>query len=359
MRHCLKIFITWLLSVTLTTGANASDASAIGAYDLARLKIEDPAAIETFGTDILQVRLQSYDLQKGEYPVLRLKRVSRHDARGILYGNLQRFSDADAEKTEVVERDDILRARAGKNIFWVRIPSGSYNCQNTRGIMSEPSSISDHKEAVQIAVKHMAAHKIVSLAKDETIDIISVNQIMNALVEDKGDNVLEEYGSDYIVVFGRRFRGVPVVGSYLQVRLGQKGALLGVSKHWRTLSGAIDETVSVESRNWDHVTRAHLINNQIAKDQAAETIEIVARSCGYIEGSSANHQDLMGLGCVVSYRHANGEMVANTVIPFQTYDFPLLGEQPKFIAAQKSNREIPVSDPDDKREGQGKGEELR
>ena len=175
---------------------------------------------------------------------------------------------------------------------------------------------------------------------------------MNAAVEDGEEEPFMIYPSDYFVGFGRRYKDIPVVGSYLVLRIGREGELFGVQSDWRNIAEETSVFVEVEESSILSRFRDQLLESKvIEKEEDIEKIVIVNMACGYFEGHISNAQDRMGLGCLVNYRHLDSEMIAQTVFPIADFDFPLLGVPKHFEQAKPSPESIrPVQDEDDETE---------
>jgi hypothetical protein len=238
-------------------------------------------------------------------------------------------------------------------VFWVSRASGAYSFTDIKQAMTKPATIKDHKQAVQLALAHIADKRLVELGREEELDVVSVYQVMAAAVYDGEDKPFSDHGSDYIVKFGRRYQGTPVLGSYLQLQLGPKGMLMSARKVWRPV---IDTTAEHEFRVDASQVKARFYKllrerkqlTSISKIESA--IEIVNTVCGYIEGQVTNVQERMGLGCIIDYRHSNDEMVAKAILPLAEYDFPITGKLVRFEATeQKRTPTEGREDADDKR----------
>lgn len=67
------------------------------------------------------------------------------------------------------------------------------------------------------------------------MDIVIVSCIKNASVSSNNRTPSEEFISDYYVGFGRRFNGVPIIGSKLVLRIDGDGDVAMVNKTWRQI----------------------------------------------------------------------------------------------------------------------------
>ncbi len=295
------------------------------------------------GTDSIPVRAKSFDLASGAYRILKLEAISESAAKSELHEQIRLFSGTDPKDVKIQNKETYFHADSGSKIHWVSKASGASSYNDTRGAMAEKTSLKDHKKAVQAALEHIERLKLVELRDKETLDILSVSQVMNALVEDGKDEPFATYGSDFYVVFGRRFDGTPVIGSHLQMRIGKQRELLGAKRVWRRIAGTLTDDVSIDEPLQKRLTEEHLVKRGIAESaKQLEQIEIVSRTCGYIEGSVNNEQESSGLGCLVNYKHRNEEMIAATAAtgsrPREVRRLRFVPDSPACGVAQPSQR---------------------
>lgn len=309
--------------------------------------VGDPSIKEFIGSDKLFIRTKNYTLRPGKYPIIKLEEVKEEKVRNILEKNIQRFSKDKVSEKQIKDLNDIYGAEIGTKIYWVSKASGAYSFSETKG-MSTPSKINDSEEAVEIALKHLKESQLIELSENETIDVLFVSNVMNAVVYDGEKDPFMMYPSDYSVGFGRRYNDIPVVGSYLILRIGKEGELLGVQKNWRDISGVGSNLVEVKDFQISDLLEYQLMKNKLSENKEyVEKIEVVSISCGYFEGDISNVQDRMGPGCLVNYKLPDSEMVSQMAFPAADFDFPLLGTRKHFEQVRQAPEDIePIEDED-------------
>jgi len=321
-------------------------------YDAGFIAIEDAECQEFIKSDGIPVRAREYTVPSGEYALIQLEEVDEEYAWNILEENVSQFSGSGASEGQIKEFNYIVSARIGTEVYWVNKASGAYSFSETDNAMSVPCEIESTEDAVEIALNYVAEMKLVDLQEDETLDVVFVSQVMNAAVDDGEKEPFLSYPSDYFVSFGRRYRGIPVVNSYVTLRIGEEGRLLGVQKNWRRISGEL-EAVEVDESLLEQMIIEQLLEKEIiTEEEDMETIEIVNVCCGYVEGYISNAQDSMGLGCLVNYRHGGSEMISQLVFPVADFDFPLCGVE----TIEPIEPIEPAKDDEDEPEGEQKSE---
>lgn len=132
---------------------------------------------------------------------------------------------------------------------------------------------------------------------------------------------ITEVKTDYTVYFGRRYRGVPIVGPTLGVRLDADGNIAAVMKDWRDIAGE-GPTMAVFSE--DEV--------KAKRDAKVADLPIVHKVCGYFEDPGLGwNQQTAGVGCKIVHRDLWAEDQLNSM-PVEEVDLsadeecPLHGE---------------------------------
>jgi hypothetical protein len=304
--------------------------------DLAVYKIKEKEVQNMLRADAISIRTNNYMLSTQEMPLLRLHEIDEKQIYSRLENLVRRFSQERLSREEVQDLSDILTTTKESKVYWINRASGSYAFCENKEIMSIPTTISDHREAADIALKYVVEKNLVDLGPHESLDVEFVSTVMNAAVKNNDMEPMMQYASDYFVGFGRRYLGVPVVGSRLVLRIGDSGRLFGVQKTWRPII-AEGDLVSIDYSLLTDWLHAHEKN-----------IEILATSCGYIEGPVKNQQKMMGPGCIVNYReiYDPAGMISQEVIPLADVGFPLVGKMLEPTKVQPLD-EMPIEDPDD------------
>lgn len=345
-----------LAALLVLSSSGCEDASKVspGRYDLALFELADGDIEKMLGTRALQVRKAGFDLAQGEYPVIEFQPVDGTKAVEALGERIQSLSGIGADDVNIDEHGDLAYVNTGSQAYWVNKASGAYSYTETASHIATEPLIKDHKDAVNAALRHVRHYGLLDLADNESLDVVSVSNVMNALVEDGDKKPFMTFNSDYFVVFGRRLAGIPVIGSYLQVSLGKDAKLRGVRQCWRPVSATTEKRVFVDQAMQDNTTAKYLISAGILESEKdTANVDTVRRMCGYIEGTVSNRQKLSGVGCVVSYKRESGEMIATAAVPLADYDFPLLGEAPVIDAKglEKQRQALASKDTDEADEG--------
>lgn len=297
----------------------------------------------------LPVRAKHYILDPGKFPTPELEKITPEMAKNILKSNIRKFCNIQVSDREIDEVANIYCVTAGSKTGWVDKSSGAFSISETKGAMSKPSQIGDFKDAVKLALNYIKEYDLITLGRNETIDLIFASNVMNAAVKAEEEKPFLSYPSDYIVGFGRRYNGIPVIGSYLNLQIGEDGKLLGVQKNWRTIKGRSGKKMNVDSTSIIELTKMNLLQQKIIEtEDDFKNIEILSTVCGYFEGSISNTQQKMGLGCLVNYRHSNSENIAQLTFPIADFSFSLLGERTPLKAVRSTARPVVIEDEDDK-----------
>ncbi len=214
-------------------------------------------------------------------------------AHKALFGNVAAGKPTD--------RGEGIGLDLAEGMAWVAKDSGAITLRRKGedGI----SSVVGPEHAVQLAAAQMAALGLFRLSEHESLDLIGVNATMSASWDPQPDGSMAvvlvfnsalgkdvtEYVSGHTVIFGRRYRGVPIEGGSLKAVLDAKGTLVGVLQEWREISGetpdgiAIDPDAVVESR----------------RNPATANLKLESRICGYFEDSFVGRkQTSPGVGCL-------------------------------------------------------------
>jgi hypothetical protein len=278
-------------------------------------------------------------------PLLKLKPISKDQIRSELVRVFRRFSAGKFPRKKIKDLTDILMIKRRSKILWINKASGAHTFSETKRIMSMPTTIGDHREAVDLALNFVVEQNLVSLLPHETLDVEFVSQVMNAAVKDGENEPVTQYGSDYFVGFGRRYRGVPIIGSRLILRIGDNGKLFGMQKTWRPIE---------EEGEWvtiDGIPPMDKVQDFLPQDNEEfnQNIAILNTQSGYIEGPVKNEQLIMGPGSIVNYITSPGsEMTSQQVIPLAPVNFPLFGTRKSFPSPEVKKRDLlPRKDRDD------------
>lgn len=267
-------------------------------------KVKSESAQTLLGSDVIPVRNRNTNyMPSGEVPVLLLEKPSESAIRIQLEKVISRHSPQLDRKIKLKRLGEILVADAGEHCYWASLSSGAYKFTDNKDSMVARSRFSGFKEAVQMAIHFIAEKKIVGLIEGETVDILSVSAVKNALTEVGKDEPLEEFLSDYYIIFGRRYRGIPVIGSRILVRLKSDGKVAALEKSWRPIESASDKPARIIKKPLQTlIAKEPKFKRYSEKPVNPEDIAIVRRRCGYIEAPVSYRQAALRPGCIVSFR---------------------------------------------------------
>ena len=303
--------------------------------DFTTYRIKDKSVQRALGTDTVPIRAKSYQLPSRELPLLKLADMKEVQVRTNLGDMAKQLADTEDLPGPIKDLSHMVTTKVGSQIFWIAKASGTSSFSETKAPMAIPSTIRNVREAVALALNFVVQKELVKLGPHETIDVLFVSKVINAFVKDGQSQPVLRYPSDYFVGFGRRYRGIPVVGSRLCLRLGAEGKLFGVQKKWRPIIGE-DRTVSIKNAAIMERVNTSLLARKILKpgQTAEKDLKILGVACGYFEGPISNEQQMMGPGCLVSYHPVKNASDADTpsqiVIPLDNFDFSLLGARKSF-----------------------------
>lgn len=323
----------------------AAEASQLN-LDLAVYQIKDQKVRQALGIQAVPIRAKSYTLPAMTLPLLQLGNVSQDQLNSWLREIYRQTSGGAFPGQKIRDLSDIFTLKSGSRIYWINKASGASSFSNNKEVMAIPTNIKDHRQAVEAALRFLVNKNLVALGPHETLDVEFVSQVMNAAVKDGEVSPVTQYGADYFVCFGRRYRDIPIMGSRLILRVGADGKLFGVQKTWRPVVGEGEWVTTMATPQGDQMRNLLLKN----PGQANQNIIVHKTVSGYLEGPVKNEQLMMGPGCIVNFTTSPGsEMASKKTIPLASVNFPLTGVYKKFPPAKVTRRDlIPVRDRDDR-----------
>lgn len=277
--------------------------------DLAKVQVRNPEARAFLKSDMIRVRRRPTIFRPfGEIAVLKLDMPTETGCRNLLAAFL---SSHGLEKMGRVEkRGGALAVRSDAASVWLHPVSGGYKYTVTVGAMNKPTRLKDFKEAVQIGLDHIAKFRPIELGPEEEIDVVSVSSVRNALTEVKSpERPIEEFTSEHYVSFGRRFRGVPVIGSQLTLRLDGNGAVVMESLTWRRIRGSEDRPARLTEKPLEMLVLDNPQFKEVFGSRPAgpQDIRITQFLAGYLEAPVDVAQDTLRPGCLISFRLSRAE----------------------------------------------------
>ena len=295
------LILVLLALLVLIRGEPLSQESVL---DLGRVAIDSPVAREFLGADSIKIRNLHTDYRpSGELPILGLEAVTDRACREIVEQLVNKYSlDGDVYYTK-----DVFALKGQDVAAWVSRSSGAFKMTRTGKSMSEPASIGPI-EALQMALDHVAKEQLVQLSDNEELDVLFVSGVKNALVQGDAETPEEEFVSDHYVAFGRRYKGIPIVGSELVLRLDGSGTVAMIERVWRR----IEQFGKVKVRVPGTPIEQLIVRNPDFRERLSDMtvpegdIHMVSQQCGLLEAPADFRQEELRPGCMVAFRLGEG-----------------------------------------------------
>jgi hypothetical protein len=258
-------------------------------------------------------------------PVLESEPLKDEESKIKLKQTVARHSKQEIRDEEIKMAGNIYIAKVKTASYWISRSSGSYKFTENANSMTTPTKIKDFKLAVQMALDYLGRHKLIELTVGEEADILFVSAVKNVLTkvdEKKGpEKPIEEFTSDYYVGFGRRYKGIPVWGSQLIIRLDGEGKVASVQKNWRKISEVSSEKAKISTKPLEQIILSDPIfyKKYSEKPLNAKDIQIVDKKCGYMEAPVNYSQTSLRPGCIVSFKIGDlmDETYPQIIIPLE------------------------------------------
>jgi len=277
--------------------------------DLAKVRIQNPAVRAFLKSDTIRVRRRPTTFRPfGEIAVLKLDKPSEEGCRNRLAAILSAHGLKNPGRID--KRGGALAVRPEGASVWIHPASGGYKVTVTDDAMNKPTRLKDFKEAVQIGLEHIAKYKPIELGPDEEMDVVSASSVRNVLTDVKSpEQPIGEFASDYYVSFGRRFRGVPVVGSHLTLRLDGDGAVVMESLAWRRIRASEGGPARLTEKPLEELVFDSPQFKELfgSRSLAARDIRITQVLAGYLEAPVDVIQDTLRPGCLIRFRLGQAE----------------------------------------------------
>ncbi len=267
--------------------------------DLGRVNINSPLARDFLKTDSIKIRRPDTDYRpSGILPILDLEPVNDSACRELLDRLMKKYS----LEGEVLYMKEIYAVQGQDAALWVDRASGAFKMTKIRESMSTQASI-DSDEALQIALDHIAREQLVQLSDDEELDVLFVSAVRNAVSRKGEETPMDEFLSDHYVAFGRRYKGIPIAGSELTLRLDGNGDVAMVKRVWRRIEQFDTAEVRVtETPMEDLIARDSEFQERFPDTPvSAEDIHIINMQCGFLEAPTDFAQRQLRPGCNVTF----------------------------------------------------------
>ncbi len=290
--------------------------------DLAVVQVESQVVRDFLKSEIIRVRNPKTNyMPKGTLPIVMMKKVDEEECQV----QLEKVLSVYGEKANIRFRNmrgALYASPLPGASCWIHTASGGYKYTVTKEVMSKPTKLKDFKEAVHICLEHIAKNNIVELTEGEELDILGVSAVNNALTNvNAPDEPIEQFISDYYVSFGRRLRGIPIIGSHLVIRIDGEGKVVMVKSNWREIEKVEEKRAKITEKP----LRELILNNPEFREEfkprkiTIEDINIVAVEAGYIEAPFYYSQETLKPGCIVQFWVGKNrdEMLSQLFIPLE------------------------------------------
>ena len=273
------------------------------ALDDGEIAVDSAPAREWIGKERIRVRRGSTNYRPtGKIALLRAEEPTDQTCRATLINLVRRFDSG----AKIYYMRDVLAAKSDRAVIWVNRGSGSFKYVRADASHAIRSNI-PKEQAIQIALDFLGKNHLIQRSSGEEIDLVGVSEVMNRVTRAGETEPLEEFRSDYYVGFGRRFNGIPVIGSRLVVRVDGKGDVAMVEGYWRRIAIQRLERVETRSEALEELLAGDvdLRKRPIAAPIPRSKITVLDAKCGYLAAPADYVQDRLRPGCRVLYRAGN------------------------------------------------------
>lgn len=283
----------------------------MAALDTGQVTVQSTVVRQTLGISTIKMRNRTTSyVPQGRMPVLQLREITDQMCRASLEGLLRRFP---ARQPQEVQERDMMAVRSADAAYWVSRASGAYKYTSTAASMAAPTKMAS-EEALTAALDYIARNKLVELTAGEEMDVMYVSRVKSHVSGVRAADFI----SDHYVAFGRRYHGVPVIGSSLVMRIDGNGRIAMVAKEWRPLAPAQRTEAVVTRRTPAQLIAADPEVRSIVPQIDPQRVRIVSLKCGYIEAPMHFRQEELRPGCQVAYQVAGvQEGAAHITVPLE------------------------------------------
>jgi len=301
MNKCkLWILVIFIQIIILPLPSIAQNQEVEQHMDLAEYKIVNAKVAKFLKAETIKVRRLSFvDRPREPLPVIKLRKPDDTVSEDRLNKILKTFGH---EQVEIHKKGNTLTAKHDSFVCWAHQASGGFKYTKKRNDVAE-TSFRDFKEAVNTALEIVEKTGIVKLFEGEEMDILSVSAINNAVATVENPETPQElFISDYYVSFGRRFNGVPIVGSYLVFRLDAEKNPVMIKMNWREIVSP-GEIVTPMKKEITEILSEHPDYRQaFGEEKSPQDIVITQMQSGYIEAPLNFRQIELHPGSLVSFK---------------------------------------------------------
>jgi hypothetical protein len=318
----MKKYKFWILAIfiqiiILSFPVIAQDRNEKQNVDLAEYKIVNTAVAKYLKAETIKVRRFSFtDRPQEPLAVIKFREPDNRVFEDRLNKILKIFSH---EQVKIKKEDNTLTAKHKDFVCWLHQASGGFKYTARRNGPLE-TSFRDFKEAVNTALELVEKTRIVRLVEGEEMDILAVSTINNAVATvEKPENPQELFISDYYVSFGRRFNGIPIVGSYLTFRFNAEKKPVMIKMNWREIDSTGEIVKPIKKEITEILLKHPDFCQSFGEERRTEEIFVTQMQSGYIEAPLNFKQIVLRPGSLVSFkmRSRMDEEAVQLVLPLE------------------------------------------
>lgn len=298
--YTLRILVIFIQIIILSSPSIVQSQEEKQNMDLAEYKIVNAKVAKFLKSETIKVRRFSFaDRPLEPVPVIKLQKPDEIVSDDSLNKILKTFGH---EKVKIHKKGNTLTAKHDSFVCWLHQASGGFKYTKIRNNVAE-TSFQDFKEAVNTALEIVEKTRLVELLPGEEMDILSVSAINNALASVKNPEKPQElFISDYYVSFGRRFNGVPIVGSYLVFRLDAEKKPVMIKMNWREIVSPGEIAIPMKKDVIEILAEHPDFRQAFGKEKEPQDIVITQIQSGYIEAPVNFKQTELRPGSLVSFK---------------------------------------------------------
>ena len=297
--------IMFALAIGFLVLGCAEETASTATLDGKIYNLTSPEAQALAGGTTIPRRAEYYGLPAGNLPRPTFSTVGDWDVRSRFDQGLIAMLGIVPDDSEITDSGGELSATYASGFSVIAEGTGTHAVKRL-GVPRKATVVADAEQAVDLALADVAESGLITLAEHESLDVVGVASTRYAGWVDKGGEEVEpvyfsdpssaelltEYKSDYTVYFGRRYRGVPIIGPPLGVRLDSDGEMAAFMKGWRDISGETATGVVLDSS----------VVATDASSAAEAAMDLKGTRCGFTEGIDPL-QTAAGIGCALVYEN--------------------------------------------------------
>jgi len=279
-------------------------------FDSIQYNLVSPDNQKLVGGSTIPRRADSFQIAQKRVPRILFASYLDEEVKNRLRLGTRRILGIKKAYSDVIDNGSVFSLDLNQGTAWCARGTGALAVK-IHGYKVGPTEVQNAEDAVNRALDQVAKSGLLTLAEDETLDVISIQSTHHAgwfNVFGKPEPVyfgdvqtgerMTHFKSEYTVNFGRRFNGIPIIGPTLTVRLDANGRMAAFIKGWRNIVEVVNEPIELLSdQAIQNKKDINLVNNLVFKSVI----------CGYVEAPGiGTHQELAGVGCRYVYYNPDG-----------------------------------------------------